>query len=815
MTGTRRIGAPWLIWTLFLIGLVACSNSQSAFAADDGVNFTRQIQPILARRCVACHGPDKGEGGLRLHESEPALAELDSGARAIVPGNPTESELLARISSTDESTRMPPEGEPLKPAEIELLRQWIAEGAKWEQHWAFQPLRQVEPPAVKDTAWPLQPVDFFILHQLERRNLRPAPPADKRTLIRRVYYDLTGLPPTEEQVRKFVEDQRPEAYEELIDELLASPHYGEQWGRHWLDLVRYAETNSFERDGAKPNAWKYRDYVVNSFNDDKPYDQFVREQLAGDELDQVTKETLTATGFYRLGIWDDEPADPLQAQYDELDNIVSTIGQVYLGLTINCARCHDHKIDPITQADYYSLLAFLADVTPYGRRGSDPRASSQIDVTPPEVTDAYKRLDQLQQEQETRAREIEQTGIVKMSAPDQRRTEGDERNAVLKEKLQANISPQEWEEYQRLQGEIELTKQQRRKLPERESVMGLGGYEPKPRTTHVLMRGSPLAEGDEVQPRFLDLYRDPAPVVPADPPADGPAGRRRLLADWIVAPNNRLTARVMANRVWQFHFGRGIVRSANNFGQLGTPPTHPDLLEWLAGRHVSVGWRFKPLHREILLSQTYRMSSQGDPQALAADPTNDLFWRFDMRRLSAEELRDSILAVTGELNREVGGPSFYETIPQEVLAGQSVPGAGWGQSSELERSRRSLYIHVKRSLVTPLLSTFDFPDTDTSCEARFVTVQPGQALSLLNGDFLHVRAGVLADRVRREVGADRRAQVERTLQLVLTRQAEAQEIEEGLALIDRLISRHGVSADEAFRYYCLAALNLNEFIYLD
>lgn len=800
---------------LLLLAVAGWSGPQRADGAEDGVNFARQIQPLLARRCVACHGPDKGEGGLRLHESEPALAELDSGARAIVPGQPDQSELLNRVSSTDESTRMPPEGEPLKPAEIELLRQWIAEGAKWEQHWAFQPLRKVEPPVVKDTSWPRQSVDYFILHQLERRGLRPAPPADKRTLIRRVYYDLTGLPPTAEEVAQFVQDERPEAYEELVDRLLASPHYGEQWGRHWLDLVRYAETNSFERDGAKPNAWKYRDYVVNSFNDDKPYDQFVREQLAGDELDRVTKETLTATGFYRLGIWDDEPADPLQAQYDELDNIVSTIGQVYLGLTVNCARCHDHKIDPITQADYYGLLAFLADVTPYGRRGSDPRASSQIDVTPPEVTDAYKRLDELQQQLETRAREIEQTGIVKLSATDQRRTEGDERNAVLKEKLQANISPQEWDEYQRLQGEIELTKQQRRKLPERESVMGLGGYEPKPRTTHVLMRGSPLAEGDEVQPRYLELYREPAPAVPADPPADGPAGRRRILADWIVAPTNRLTARVMANRVWQFHFGRGIVRSTNNFGQLGTPPTHPELLEWLAARLVADGWRLKPLHREILLSQTYRMSSQGDPQALAADPTNDLFWRFDMRRLSAEELRDSILAATGELNREVGGPSFYETIPQEVLAGQSVPGSGWGQSSDRDRARRSLYIHVKRSLVTPLLSTFDFPDTDTSCEARFVTVQPGQALSLLNGEFLHLRAGALADRVRREAGADRRAQVDRTLQLVLTRQADAQEIDEGLALIDKLMTRHGVSADEAFRYYCLAALNLNEFIYLD
>jgi mono/diheme cytochrome c family protein len=333
------------------------------------VDFGRDIQPILAKRCFACHGPDKGEAGLRLNRRETALAELDSGEHAVVPGSPEASELVRRISADNESERMPPEGKPLPGEQIDLIRRWIAEGAKWEEHWAFQPVARPRVPEVKHQGWVRNPIDAFVLSRLEDNGLSPATPADKVALIRRAYYDLIGLPPTPAEVDAFTADDSADAYERLVERLLDSPHYGERWARHWLDAVRYAETNSFERDGAKPHAWRYRDYVIRAFNDDKPYDQFIREQLAGDEISPATPERLIATGFYRLGLWDDEPADRLQAQYDALDDLVTTTGQVFLGLTINCARCHDHKIDPIPQRDYYSLLAFFHGVKPMTTSG--------------------------------------------------------------------------------------------------------------------------------------------------------------------------------------------------------------------------------------------------------------------------------------------------------------------------------------------------------------------------------------------------------------------------------------------------------------
>ncbi|EMI18236.1 protein containing DUF1549 [Rhodopirellula maiorica SM1] len=323
------------------------------------VDFTKQVQPILAKRCFACHGPDKAEGGISFAEQESAFAEAESGEFAIVPGDIDASMLVARITTDDEFERMPPEGDPVTAAEAELLTRWIDEGAAWGKHFAFEPMGNPEPPQVADPLWNENPIDAFLYKSLDDAGLKPNASADRRTLVRRAYYDLTGLPPSPAAVDAFINDDAPDAFANLVDQLLQSPHYGERWGRHWLDLVRYAETNSFERDNPKQNAWKYRDYVIKSFNDDKPYDQFVREQLAGDELDTVTTETLTATGYYRLGIWDDEPADPVQARFDEMDDLITTTGQAFLGLTINCARCHDHKIDPIPQSDYYSMLSFF------------------------------------------------------------------------------------------------------------------------------------------------------------------------------------------------------------------------------------------------------------------------------------------------------------------------------------------------------------------------------------------------------------------------------------------------------------------------
>ncbi|MEX2141082.1 MAG: PSD1 and planctomycete cytochrome C domain-containing protein [Pirellulales bacterium] len=823
--GCRPCGAAFAVVAVILgLGLrLSADETQSAkpAAVDQAgtskptaaskIDFGRDIQPIFAKRCFACHGPDAFEGGLQLHKRDRALAELDSGERAIVPGNTEASAILERIASEDADYRMPPKGKPLEKDQAELIRRWIVEGAEWQSHWAFRPPQSRSPPAVKNQDWVNNPIDAFVLQRLEDNGLSPAPPADKVALIRRAYHDLTGLPPTPEEVDRFVADSWPDAYEKLVDRLLASPHYGERWGRHWLDLVRYAETNSFERDGPKQNAWRYRDYVIRSFNDDKPYDQFVREQLAGDELPDVTTDSIIATGFYRLGLWDDEPADMMQARFDELDDIVATTSQVFLGLTVNCARCHDHKLDPIPQADYYRLLAYFHEVYPFGTR-PDQLTWNQTDLGRPEIAAQYEALEDERKQVREQQHEIEQRGIAKMPAEDQRKTEGDQRAAVLRDKLKEHLSDKDWQRYTELRSHARELR--RKKLPPREMALSVKCMSQAPET-FILQRGNPHVPGKKVEPGVPEIFTSKDPPIPERPPGAKSSGRRLALANWIASPDNMLTARVMANRVWQFHFGRGIVRSTNNFGQIGDRPTHPELLDWLAAELVRGGWRLKPLHRLIMLSSAYRMSSAGNADGLARDPTNDLFWRFDMRRLSAEEVRDSIHEVTGQLNTKMYGPSIYPEISAEVLAGQSMPGAGWGRSSKEEQARRSVYIHVKRSLITPILADFDFPETDSSCAGRFATVQPAQALGMLNGKFLHDQAEAFATRLRHEAGDDRRAQVTCGLRLAVLRQPHEHEVARGLKLMESLEKDHGVSDEAALKYFCLFVLNLNEFVYLD
>ncbi|NOZ39006.1 MAG: DUF1549 domain-containing protein [Planctomycetes bacterium] len=786
-------------------------------ARSEVVSFGRDVKPILASRCFACHGPDADEAGLRLHQQATALAELDSGDRAIVPGQPAQSTLLARINSADADLRMPPEGKSLKEEEIAALRQWISEGAVFEKHWAFVPTKSHAPPEIDRSDSSSNPIDAFILAKLQERGLSHAPPADKRTLARRVYYDVTGLPPTMEQLQEFLSDDRPDAYSRLVDRLLASPHYGERWARHWLDVVRFAETNSFERDAAKPFAWKYRDYVIHSLNNDKPYDQFIVEQLAGDELDHVTAETVTATGYYRLGVWDDEPADPLQSQYDELDNILTTTTQAFLGLTIGCARCHDHKIDPIPQTDYYGLLAFFADVTPYAMpHRREAKFHSLWDWSSNAVKKRREKLTSEQEMLQAEKRRIEQQAIEKMESPLQRLTETSEREKVLEEHLYHHLTDEdERQRYEVLVKQIEETKAMRSELPEPELILSLAKCDPHPDTMRVMSRGNPHTPGESVEPHFPVLFGDTPPQIPTAAQGARSAGRRLVLAKWIASPQNRLTSRVIVNRVWQHHFGRGIVRSSNNFGQLGTWPTHPELLDWLANWLVQHDWRLKSLHRLILTSNTYRMSSQSLPEGLANDPTNDLFWRFDMRRLSAEEIRDAVLLTTGRLNDKMFGPSIYPKLSQEVLQTQSMPGQGWQTSSPGEASRRSVYIHIKRSLIPPELANFDFPDPDSSCEARFNTTQAAQALNLLHGEFLQTQAARLAERVKNEAGDDWPTQVGHVLRLVLQRNPTEKTIVESLALVDRYRNKYHLPPDEALRQFCLMVLNLNEFVYLD
>jgi len=571
------------------------------------------------------------------------------------------------------------------------------------------------------------PIDAFVDEKLRARGLERNGEASRRVLIRRAYYDLTGLPPTPEEVAAFERDLSPRAWENLVDRLLDSPRYGEKWGRHWLDLVRFAESNSYERDGAKPHTWRYRDYVIESFNADKPYDRFVREQLAGDELKDRDAAALVATGFYRLGIWDDEPADRELAKFDSLDDLVTTTGQVFLGLTVDCARCHHHKIDPISQGDYYRLLSFFQNINPYKNGGM---------------------TDELELPGGGKALGVSESGVV-------------------------------------------------------------------PPETFVLLRGNPGLKGDRVEPGFLQVLGGTNVTISGVEPGAKTLGRRTVLADWVVSEQNPLTARVFVNRLWQYHFGRGIVRSPNNFGLQGDMPTHAELLDWLAAELVRGGWRMKPMHRLIMNSAVYQMASSSNERMAKVDPGNDLLWRFEPRRLEAEEIRDSILAINGTLNLRMGGPGVYVDIPKEVMAGQSVPGQGWGTSTEAEKARRSVYIFVKRSLLTPILESFDLAETDRSAPVRFVTVQPTQALGMLNGAFLNRQAVLFADRLTREPGVGHEAKVRRALQLVTGREPSTVEVQRGVDLITALRTRDGMGDRAALEALCLMILNLNEMIYVD
>lgn len=685
--------------------------------------------------------------------------------------------------------------------------------------WSFQPVHRPQIPQVKDVAWVRNPIDAFVLAKLEQNGLAPAPPATKEALLRRAYFDLIGLPPTPAQVDAFLKDTSPTAYESIIDQLLDSPQYGEKWGRYWLDLVRFAETNSYERDNPKPNVWRYRDYVIRSFNSDKPYDQFIREQLAGDEMPRKDGDfdPIIATGFYRLGIWDDEPVDHLQAQYDALDDIVSTTGQVFLGLTVDCARCHDHKIDPIPQKDYYRLLAFFQNISPYHNGG----AGDEMPL--PANADQAADYQHRQKERADQKRTIE-ASIRAIEADYKQLTAAQNANSTepiarrIKDTGQQVLGAERFGEYIDLRRQLAQLDRKDNKSTDIAMALCVSENGPTAPDTFVLMRGNANVPGARVEPGFLSILTTTDPTIPPPPPGAHTCGRRTILADWIASKDNPMTARVMANRIFQYHFGRGIVRSSNNFGFQGDKPTHPELLDWLASELVADGWHLKPLHRLIMTSNAYRMACTGDPSieetARQQDPQNDLLWHFDLRRLTAEEIRDGILAVNGTLNLEMYGPSIYPPIPAEVLAGESIPGKGWNTSPPEEASRRSIYIHRKRSLRVPLLEAFDAPESDKTCPVRFSTVQPTQALTMLNSAFMNEQAQKLAERLHKDAGNDSTAQVRLALKLALSRDPTQAQIDRGLNLV-RSLQSHGASPELAMKYFSLMVYNLNEFVFVD
>ena len=675
--------------------------SPAARAAD----YQTDIVPLLKERCMSCHGSVKQKGGLRLDAG--ALIRKGGKHTVIVPGDSGRSALIKHVLSTDEDERMPPEGARLTSAQIDTLRQWIDGGALYpkeevipkmpSEHWSFQPVHRPLVPAVKDKAWVRNGIDAFVLAKLEQQGRNAPAQAAPSALLRRLHLDVTGLPPTVAEQERYAKSGDLNA---VMDDLLERPGYGERWARHWLDVVRYADSNGYERDAEKPFVWRYRDYVIRALNNDKPFNRFVLEQLAGDELPDCSLETKIATGFLRLGHWDDEPADPATDRYDQLDDIVSTTGQAFLGLTIGCARCHDHKFEPLSTRDYYSLVAVFNPL----ERPRDGRKELTITVD--------------------------------------------------------GVATYAW----------------------REAAS-------KAVETHVLMRGSPARQGDLVAPAVPAILVKEQPAFPG-PEASGT--RRRLgLAQWIASDRNPLTARVMVNRVWQQHFGQGLVTTASDFGLMGAAPSHPELLDWLADWFMhDAGWSLKKLHRLILSSRTWQAARS--PDSLVR-----------YRRLEVEAIRDSMLAVSGRLNPKRFGPAMKPGIPQAALEANTDKEKVWEASDEQEASRRSIYAFIKRGLVVPMLETLDLADTVSSCPQRQVTTVAPQALTLFNGEFVNQQAKHLAARLKREAGDDPVKQIALAWRLALCREPSR----------DELAKMQAFLKEQPLEQLCRVVLNLNEFVY--
>jgi hypothetical protein len=718
-----------------LLTLVLLTLAGPAVRAEGGLDFYEaKIRPLLSEHCFACHSAaaKKLKGGLRLDSRDAFLKGGDSG-RALVPGQPEASLLIKAVRYTDSNLQMPPRGK-LPASVIADLEQWVALGAPAPRgtavasvnagkmaevarmHWSFQPLRRPRVPAVRQRAWVRNDIDAFVLARLEAAGLEPAPAAEPHVLLRRLHFDLIGVPPTPEEVEAVCAN--PQARVEVVERLLASPHYGERWARHWLDVARFADSAGYELDSFYASAWRYRDYVIHSLNADKPLDRFLQEQVAGDELWPDSEEARIATGLCTLGPYAFEGgiARPKVVEYQRLTDIADTIGAALLGLTVGCARCHDHKYDPITQADYFGLHAIFA--------GSEMQG-------------------------------------IKISS-DRRRDDGPMR------------------------------------------VLGNRAEAPK---VHLLRRGELDAPGEEVSPALFHLLPGGGPLGIK---GNAVQGRRSALARWLTAPQNPLTARVLVNRVWQWHFGKGLVRTPNDFGPQGEPPTHPELLDYLADELIRSGWSLKHLHRLILNSATYRMSSRSTTAATEKDPEHRLLSRFPRRRLEAEILWDHLHTAAGTLNRKMFGPAIVPPADPEAL--KTLLNTNWNVTADkTEWGRRGIYLVTRRSLPLPLFDTFNSARPIESCAGRQNTVVAGQALSLLNNDIVHEQARALAARLLRECPDDANARVRRAWLLVFSRLPTEAETARTLQF---LAQRASARAD-AVAEWCLALFNANEFLYVD
>lgn len=949
-----------------------------------------QVRTVIEANCLECHGGDKRESELSFADAE-SFRQGGSRGDAIDYEQPELSRLLQVIGYGDPNLAMPPSGKLPEDAH-ETLRQWVLNGAPWPegeagrladpsrhpQHkremdfdsswWSYQPLATVEIPDLEVEAWGSNAIDALIFDRLRQKGLKPAPQASPEQLLRRATYDLTGLPPTPQDVSRFVEAYEQDsdaAWFGLIERLLASPAYGEHWARFWLDQVRYAQTNGYERDSTKPNIWRYRDWVIRAFNDDMPYDEFLTQQLAGDELLQVRPDAykdqspLIATGYYRLGVWDDEPADPVQARADELADIVDTTGQVVLGMTMGCARCHDHKADPISQKDYYAFTAYFNNITSYGNNNGNTRTAESVQLVADSplaghITreEADRRIGELRSMIEQAVdgvqwKQSESTPIVSdaRSGGSEWRyrygefledahlqgfddsewksgqggfgtqgtpgaivgTEWATKRITLRQDFLLQSIPEglilslhhderariylngrlvaDFDGYSTGYFDVQLGREainalvvgsntiaimceqtlggqyidaglrsgwletpdaivhrveveakhadasspiveaghlvhQIREIeampinePYEALVIQEHGSEAPPQ--HVLMRGSAHALGDEVSPATPQVLSWAGlPAMPDSGVIAGSSGRRLALARWMVDDARDVTARVMANKLWQSHFGRGITRSSGDFGKLGQQPTHPKLLDHLAQELIDADWSLKQMHRIIMHTHAYRMSSAASGLASDTDPLNNLMQHTDPRRLTAEQYRDGVLLVSGQSSDTMFGPAVYPKMAEEVLATSSRPDEAWGSSSIEEANRRSVYVFAKRSLRLPLLESLDQPSPDLPCLNRFSTNVPTQALITLNGEFVNEAATHFAQRLLDETDSLDDA-IERGILLAFARSSDQEEMRRYRAFIERMRSEHGLDELASLRLFCLVLFNTNEFMWLD
>jgi hypothetical protein len=775
----------------------------------------RAVEPVtlLQQKCAACHGESTGMSGLKISSRENVLKGGKRGA-AVIPGKADESLLYKAVAHLGD-LKMPPGGA-LSSDEIKAIKDWIDSGAQWTsgKWWAFEkPVRAAVPAGASN------PIDAFIDQKLRAAGLTPAPEADRLTLIRRASYDLLGLPPTKDQIDRFLNDRSPDAWEHVIDMLLASPRYGEKWGRHWLDLARYGDTAGFEQDPYLLLAWRYRDYVVKSFNDDKPYDRFTREQIAGDELYPTDPEARTGTGFYRVGTNRDmlfkvEDVNLVEKRIDMVD----TTAAVFLGLTVGCARCHDHKFDPIPQKDYYRMQAIFQpavtdriflDYNP--ARNYDIAANTrafklwQIST---EIANINRKYEDALKEKKLAALPADVQAAFR--TPEAKRSP-DQLRLVSENPAAVKIAPSEIDAIMSQPDQERLSAISKRLLqtftgygppPMSDGITDVGRDAPK---TYVAIRGNPEAYGEEVRPGFLTPLG--GGDIPEPPLHAASTLRRKALAEWIARADNPLFARVMVNRIWQFHFGSGLEKSPSDFGIRGGQPTHPELLDWLATEFAAKGWSIKAMHKLIMTSAAYKRSANVSDAALVKDPANELLSHMNRRRLEAEEIRDASLLVTGELNLKMGGVPVVPPLSKEEMFGMiGNPANAWMVTPDVsEHQRRSIYLLSRRTFQQPMAQAFDGPDGVLTCPRRNESTTAPQSLALLNSAFTMDRAKALGAQVTDVAAAWER---------VYGRPPSAEEkvaAEQFLAKQQALLGSRAAAMAELVR----GLMNTNEFLYVD